>query len=281
MAPLVSIVAVTYEAADYVRRFLDSVERLTREPYELVVVDNASGPATRAVVGERAAAGRIRLVQNEENRLWAAGCNQGLAAVDPRSRYVLLVNPDCEVLRDDWIARLAAVLEDDPKVGVTGIALNWKRIGPVFGCVDGQCFFVRREALDAVGTFDAERYPWNGAPYDWCARAWAKGWIYRRCGNDPPFLVHHGHKSVEASGEERPWRPVDVEEMYRRAGLAPTRPHRVTVWAKRTFGPPFFFEPRRNAAYPRPLFHGTVTPSPRADLETAGEGARGTDEVQP
>lgn len=281
MAPLVSIVAVTYEAADYVRRFLDSVERHTREPYELVVVDNASGAPTRAVVAERAAAGTIRLIQNEDNRLWAAGCNQGLAACDPGSRYVLLLNPDCEVLADDWIARLAAVLEDDAKVAVTGIALNWKRIGPVYGCVDGQCFFVRREALDAVGDFDAERYPWNGAPYDWCARAWAKGWTYRRCENDPPFLVHHGHKSVEASGEERPWRPVDVEDMYRRAGLAPTRPHRFTTWAKRTFGPPFFFEPRRNAAYPRPLFHGPVTPSPRADLETAGEGTRGTDEVQP
>lgn len=269
MPPLVSIVTVTYEAAEYVRRFLDSVERRTRESYELVVVDNASGPQTRAVLGERAAAGKIRLLQNEDNRLWAAGCNQGLAACDARSRFVLLVNPDCEVLGDDWIARLAQVLDDDPRVGVTGIALNWKRIGPVFGCVDGQCFFVRREALDAVGPFDAGRFPWNGAPYDWCARAWAKGWTYRRCANDPPFLVHHGHKSVEATGEERPWRPVDVEDMYRRAGLTPTRPHRLTVWMRRTFGPPFFFEPRAGRPYPRPLFPAPTSASSGSEAHRA------------
>lgn len=238
------MVAVTWNAEDYVRRFLDSVEKRTRPPYELVVVDNASGPPTRALLRERAAAEKIRLLQNEDNPLWAKACNQGLAVVDPRSRYVLLINPDCEALADDWIERLVAVLEDDPKVAVAGIALNFKRIGPVFGAVDGQCFLMRREAYEAVGALDAERYPWNGAPFDWCARAFAKGWIYRRVANDPPFLVHHGHKSVAASGAELPWRTVDVEDMYRRAGLAPTRPHRLTVWLKRRFGPPFFFEPR-------------------------------------
>jgi GT2 family glycosyltransferase len=243
--PVLSIVTVTFDAADWVRRFHDSVERHTKAPYELVVVDNASGPATRAVNAERACDGRIRLLQNEENVLWARACNQGIAACDPRSRYVLLLNPDCEVLADDWVARLAAVLDDDPRVAVTGIALNFKRIGPVFGCVDGQCFFVRREALDAVGLLDAERYPWNGAPYDWCVRAWAKGWIYRRCANDPPSLVHHGQKSVQASGQAHPWRPVDVEDMCRRAGLEPTRPHRLTLWLRRRLGPPFFFEQRR------------------------------------
>lgn len=245
-APLVSIVTVTFNAPEFVRRLHESIEARTREPYELIVVDNASAEPARAVNRERAAAGKIRLLQNEDNPLWARACNQGLAACDPRSKYLLLLNPDCEVLRDDWIARLAAVLEDDPKVAVTGIALNWKRIGPVFGCVDGQCFFMRRAAFDAVGPLDAERYPWNGAPFDWCARAFARDWIYRRTANDPPLLVHHGHKSVDASGEVHPWRPVDVEEMYVRAGLSPTRPHRLTIWLRRRLGAPFFFEPRVN-----------------------------------
>lgn len=244
-APLVSIVIVTFNAPDYVRRCLDSIEARTSIAYETIVVDNASDAPTRALLAERAGRGTIRLVQREDNPLWAKACNQGLALCDPRSRFVLLLNPDCEALADDWVQRLAAVLDADPKVAVTGIALNWKRIGPVFGCVDGQCFFMRRAAFDEVGLLDAERYPWNGGPYDWCARAFAKGWTYRLCANDPPFLVHHGQKSVAASGRAHPWRPVDVEEMYRRAGLAPTRPHRITVWWRRRFGPAFFFEPLR------------------------------------
>lgn len=246
--PLVSIVTVTWNAPEWAARLYDSLRARTREPYELVVVDNASGEATRRANAARAAAGELRLLQNETNVLWAKACNQGIAATDSRSRYVLLLNPDCEVLREDWIRRFVAVIEDDPAVAVTGPFLNWKRVGPTFGCVDGSVFFVRRDALDAVGTFDDVRFPWNGAPYDWCARAWARGWIYRRTPNDPPSVVHHGHKSVEASvqatGEAHPWRPVDVEDMVRRAGLEPTRPHRVTVWLRRRFGPRFFFEPR-------------------------------------
>ena len=46
------------------------------------------------------------------------------------------------------------------------------------------------------------------------------------------------------AGKAHPWRPVDVEEMYRRAGLVPSRPHRLGTWLRRRFGPPFFFEPR-------------------------------------
>ncbi len=242
--PVLSIVTVTWNAPEWVRRLYDSVESHTREPYELIVVDNASEAPTRALNRERAAAGKVRLLENAENLLWAKACNQGLEAASRASRWICLLNPDCEVLSDDWVRRLASVLEQDPRVAVTGIALNWKRIGPVFGCVDGSCFFMRREALDQIGLLDAERYPWNGGPYDWCARAFANGWTYRRCKNDPPFLVHHGHKSVDASGREHPWRRIDVEEMYRRAGLEPTRPHRLATWLRRTFGPSFFFEPR-------------------------------------
>ncbi len=242
-APVVSIVVVTFNAPDYVRRCLDSIRARTTLPYELIVVDNASAAPTRALLAERAAQGEIRLVQNEDNPLWAKACNQGLALCDPASRALLLLNPDCEALAEDWVQRLAAVL-DDPKVAVTGVALNFKRIGPVLGCVDGQCFLMRREAFEEVGLLDAERYPWNGAPFDWCARAWAKGWIYRQAADGPRFLVHHGHKSVEASGRDLPWDRVDVEEMYVRAGLAPTRPHRLTVWLRRRFGPAYFFEPR-------------------------------------
>lgn len=241
--PLVSIVTVTWNAPEYAGRMLDSLAARTREPHEMIVVDNASEAPTRALLADRAARGGIRLLQNEENVLWAKACNQGLALADPGSRYLLLLNPDCEILRDDWIARLRAVLDADPRVAVTGPFLNWKRIGPVFGAVDGSVFFVRREAFDQVGLLDAERYPWNGSPFDWCARAFARGWIYRRCPNDPPSIVHHGHKSVEASGREMPWRPVDVEEMYVRAGLVPSRPHRLTAWFRRTVGPRWFFEP--------------------------------------
>jgi len=262
-APLLSIVTVTWNAPEWVERLYRSLAARTADPYELIVVDNASDEPTRRLNIAEQEAGRLHLVQNDENRLWAPACNQGLERVDDRSRYVLLLNPDCEILRDDWVQRLAAVLDADARVAVTGTALNWKRIGPVFGCVDGSVFFMRRQAFDEIGLLDAERYPWNGSPYDWCARAWARGWIYRRCAEDPPFLVHHQQKSVIASGEKHPWRRVDVEAMYRRAGLLPTRPHRSSVWLRKKLGRPRFFDPDFPAAA-APDSLPSRTPPPRA-----------------
>ena len=157
--PLVSIVTVTWNAPQYVRRFYESLDRHTQERVELIVVDNASLEETRAINRERAARSgsasgpgmTVRLVQNEDNVLWAKGCNQGMALADPRAEFLLLLNPDCEVLRSDWIARLRGVLDGDRSVAVTGPFLNWKRIGPVFGCVDGSVFFVRQSALRLRG----------------------------------------------------------------------------------------------------------------------------------
>ena len=97
-APLVSIVTVTWNAPEWASRLYTSLAARTPQAYELIVVDNASDEPMRELNRSEAAAGRLRLVQNEDNRLWAAGCNQGLELVDPQSRYVLLLNPDCEVL---------------------------------------------------------------------------------------------------------------------------------------------------------------------------------------
>ena len=42
----------------------------------------------------------------------------------------------------------------------------------------------------------------------------------------------------------RPPRQELQHGIIRRAGLDPTRPHRLSVWLRRRLGPAFFFEPR-------------------------------------
>src|SRR5438105_24999 len=132
VVPLVSIIVVTYNALEFVRLSLEGIQARTRLPYELIVVDNASGPETREYLRE---AKGIRLIQNEENRLWAAGCNQGMRAADPRSSYLLLMNSDIEVLRDDWLEVLLHVMESDPKVAMAGTQHNKVEFGPIYGYI--------------------------------------------------------------------------------------------------------------------------------------------------
>ena len=114
---LVSIVVVTYNARAYVKKCLETIRALTQSNYELIVVDNASRKETRDYLrGEKG----LKLILNKDNRLWCAGCNQGMQAAEPGSPFLLLLNPDVEVLRSDWLEIMVRVMESDPRVGHGG-----------------------------------------------------------------------------------------------------------------------------------------------------------------
>jgi GT2 family glycosyltransferase len=196
-------------------------------PYEVVVVDNASRVETRAWLEEQP---DLRLVLNEENHLWCAGINQAMEMADPRSRALLLLNPDVEILSDRWLEVLLHHLDSDARVGVVGTTHRYSPLGPVHGWIDGCCFLARREALEEVGPFDAARFPWSGGPALWTIRAWKAGWSYRVVHRRDRLLVHHQHRSIEdqdAAARRSPAAfrmPVSFEALLREEGVAMTRP---------------------------------------------------------
>lgn len=224
-APVVTIAIVTYNALEFVRRCLESLRIHASLPREIIVVDNASREETRSYLR---AAGGIHLILNDENRLWCPALNQALAAAHPSSRYFMLLNPDVEVLRSDWLERLVAVMESDPRVGITGTQHNYRPLGPVFGAIDGHCFMFRRQLWEDpdIGPLD-EAYPWNGSPYVLTARAWAKGWIYRVHPPRPVLLTHHKGRSRAESHQPMPNRRIDARGILREAGLEPWRESRL------------------------------------------------------
>jgi GT2 family glycosyltransferase len=103
MARAVSIVLVTWNSGQYLRRCLDGIRQQTHRDVELIVVDNASTDESAGVA----------TIRNHDNRGFAAAVNQGIAAA--RGEFVQLVNPDC-FLEPDYIERLLPVF-DDPSVG--------------------------------------------------------------------------------------------------------------------------------------------------------------------
>lgn len=217
--PVVSIAIVTYNATDYVRKCLDSLRAMTRVSYEVLVVDNASRPDTRAYLQQ---VDGIRLHLNSDNRLWCPASNQALAAAHPASRYFMLLNPDVEILRKDWLERLIAVIELHPRIAITGTKHNYRPLGPTFGAIDGVCLLMRREVYEdpAIGPLD-ERLPWNGSPYVLTARAWAKGWIYRAHPPRPRLIRHYGGRSRAEAGRPVPNWAINPPQILREAGLNP------------------------------------------------------------
>src|SRR5256885_6989404 len=77
MAPIdLSIVVLAWDNLHHTRAFVDSVRLYTDVPYELIVVDNGSQPEA----AEYARTAADRPILNPENRGFARGMNQGLAA---------------------------------------------------------------------------------------------------------------------------------------------------------------------------------------------------------
>lgn len=120
--PDLSIVIVNWNVKDLLRRCLCSVARCltTPEPEsglraEVIVVDNASTDGSVAMVKEEYP--QVQIVANSVNRGFTAGTNQGLAL--SRGRYVLLLNPDTEVL-GTALADMVVYMDRHPEVGVLG-----------------------------------------------------------------------------------------------------------------------------------------------------------------
>jgi N-acetylglucosaminyl-diphospho-decaprenol L-rhamnosyltransferase len=111
-----AVVVVSANDARWLDACLSSVYAHAGEiELEAIVVDNASTDGTRELVRERFPAARV---VDSPNLGFAYGNNRGLERTD--ARYVLLLNPDTEILEGTF-AELVGVLDADPGVGALGV----------------------------------------------------------------------------------------------------------------------------------------------------------------
>lgn len=106
---------VSYHVADELRDCLGSVvESAPRHRLEVIVVDNASGAPTQAVLDDFEHHPLVRSIRNEDNRGFAAANNQALRQA--QGRYFMLLNPDCRVVGDALSVMIEA-MDEDPELG--------------------------------------------------------------------------------------------------------------------------------------------------------------------
>ena len=114
-APDLTLSIVSYHVADELRDCLRSaLEAAPRHAIEVIVVDNASGPQTHAVLDSFESDERVRCIRNDENRGFAAANNQALRQA--HGRYFMLLNPDCKVI-EDALSVLIEAMDADPQIG--------------------------------------------------------------------------------------------------------------------------------------------------------------------
>lgn len=124
MAEPVDIILLSYNRLEFLVAMVEALEARTLWPYQLTVVDNASGPQTRQWLRENS--GRFRqIVWNGRNE-HLAGLQLGIAATASE----LFVVSDADLVVSEptaagcWLTRLVALAERHPDFGLLGVRLD-------------------------------------------------------------------------------------------------------------------------------------------------------------
>ena len=112
----VSVIIVNWNTKKLLRDCLSSVyEHAGDIDYEIIVIDNASTDGSAEMV--KSDFQQVILIENSDNRGFAAANNQGIAFA--KGKYVLLLNSDTVVL-DNAIAKTVRFADKNPQAAVTG-----------------------------------------------------------------------------------------------------------------------------------------------------------------
>jgi GT2 family glycosyltransferase len=242
--PKVSIIVPTRDNVAFLRRCVESVERLTAyRNYELLIVDNDSSDHTTV---EYLASIPHRVIPFREVFNYSRINN--FAVSQAEGEYVLLLNDDTEIISFGW---LEAMLEpaQRPEVGAVGAKLLYpdgriQHAGVVLGvgnpwgpgvamhshqfyssdspgyagavmttanysAVTAACMLLRRSLFEELGGFDEENLPIQFNDVDLCLRIREQGYyvVYT-----PHAELYH-HESVS----RRHWSGDLAENLYMRA----------------------------------------------------------------
>jgi GT2 family glycosyltransferase len=111
-----SIIIVTWNSEEFIRNCLDSILISAGSlSLEIIVVDNNSSDKTARIVEQFYP--QVNLIQNKKNSGYAKANNQGIE--EARGEYILLLNPDTQVL-EDALSLMYEFMEENPKIGALG-----------------------------------------------------------------------------------------------------------------------------------------------------------------
>ena len=193
MKQLASIIIPCWNQLEFTRHCIAALMRHTREPWELIVVNNGSTDGTEDyLAGVRDAAPvPVTVIANATNRGFPAAINQGLKVA--RGEYLVLLNNDV-VVTDGWLDQLIALatakavrrtsrVGDWPgradvelcRAAAVGrgraVLATWRKCMPLRGSgatstrgkwltvrkLSGFCLLMKRAVYDAIGGLD-ERF---------------------------------------------------------------------------------------------------------------------------
>lgn len=182
----VSIIVIHKDKPEFLNICLQSIVVMSaNNNYELIVVDNNSGPETQEFLDE--IQDQVKVVRNKENLFWSAAANLGAKAADPHTRYFIFMHSDVVVLNPAWIDLLINV-NDTNKAGMVGLETATCSIyNQTASFVQEWCVLFTRECFTKTGGW-TENLPLIGHSFIMTMKAQLKGFQPQVMQNT---IVHH------------------------------------------------------------------------------------------
>jgi len=212
---LLSLVSLNYKSKGLLKQCLKGIRLLKLSfPYEVIVVDNASGDGCGEMIKNEFP--EVRFIQSNTNHGYAGGNNLGLKIAN--GEYIMIVNPDIAMLTNE-IDKMLDYMKNYPGIGILGPKLinpdgtiqyscykfptffipffrrtflgslpildnkvknylmaNWDhKENREVDWLLGGCLLIRKTLLDKIGLLD-ERFWMYFEDVDICRRAWEAGY---------------------------------------------------------------------------------------------------------
>lgn len=251
-APLVSIVIISYNTRDLLRRCLQAAfDHSAGTAAEIFVVDNASSDGSAEMVRREFPA--AALIENRENAGFAKANNQALKLM--KGEFALLLNSDA-LLTAGALETLLSFAASRPRAAIIGPRLitgegrlqpstytppsavnellktlrlykllpgsvnaglflsSWfdHRTSRQVARLTGACVLLRRTALQDLGPL-SEDFFFYGEVHDWCLRALKRGWQVWFCAETE--VVHLGGQSSKRKWPDAERLAVNLREQER------------------------------------------------------------------
>ncbi|MBT4051734.1 MAG: glycosyltransferase family 2 protein [Bacteroidetes Order II. Incertae sedis bacterium] len=231
--PYISILIVSWNALETVKKCLPSIVATQYDSFEILFVDNASEDGSAQWVEDTFPS--VRIVRHPENWAFCRGNNEAVAHA--KGEVLVILNNDVEV-PPDWLTPLAQTFKTDSSVGAAQPKLHqfddrsmFEYAGAAGGFLDrdgypftrgrlfetmeidqgqydqdtdifwasGTCLAIRKDVFESLGGFE-ESFFMHMEEIDLCWRLRSRGW---RIVLVPASVIYHLGGASLAKGNQR------------------------------------------------------------------------------